>query len=237
MVSVRDVADVLKMLGDVVKSTREIVNAVNDGKDYLKTRFPDAQGDLVALLTQMRLTIVGLAEVAKVISAFRFAYDSENVNLDNATRELARFNNYIIAQEVLVARLKSNISRLKAKCDKVRKLRDKLDARTKTREWGSMFGLLGKKAKKRSFELHGTLSNFYADDQRMIAHITAILDLAELAIEDVNNSLGPPGSANPYYVPAAASLLGFYATLFETPKVQLNKLAADLEATTAALSR
>lgn len=237
MVSVRDVADVIKLLGDVVKSTREIVKAVNDGKDYLKTRFPDAQNDLVGLLTQMRQTIIGLAEVTKVISAFRFVCEGENVDRDTASGELARFNNYIIAQKVHIEKLKNNIGRLKAKCDKVKELRNKLDARTKTREWGSMFGLLGTKAKKRSLELHGTLSNFYADDQRMIDHITAMLDLAEHAIEDVNNSLGPPGIANPYNVPAAAALLGFYAKLFEAPKAELNKLASDLEAAKAALAQ
>src|SRR5205814_3454439 len=131
MVSVRDVAEVIKLLGDVVKSTREIVEAVNDGKKYLKTQFPDAPKDLARLLAQMRLTILGLAEVTKVISAFRFVYDGENLDPAAAGRELARFNKYIIAQQVRVQGLKNDIARLKAKCDKVRKLRDELDALAK----------------------------------------------------------------------------------------------------------
>lgn len=237
MVSLRDVADVIKLLGDVVKSTREIVEAVNDGKEYLKTRFPDAQDDLVSLLVQMRRTIVGLAEVTKVISGFRFVYDGVSVNRDTADRELARFNKYIIAQKVSVENLQTNIGNLKANCEKVRILRDKLDARTKTRVWGSMFGLLGAKAKKRSLELHGVVSNFYADDQRMIDHITATLALAERAIEDVNNSLGPAGTMNPYNLPSAAALLGMYATLFQAPNVELHRLAEDLEAAKHALAQ
>jgi hypothetical protein len=237
MVSMRDVADAIKLLGDVVKSTREIINAVIDGKDYLKTRFPDAKQELVDLLAQMRVTILGLAEVTKVISGFRFVYDGTSVDPGTAARELARFNDYIIAQKVHVASLKNNIGELKGKCDKARQLRDKLDARTGSRAWGSMFGLLGAKAEARSAELSGALSQFYADDQMMIEHVTAMLRLAERAIEDVNNSLGPPGIANPYHLPTAAALLGSYATLFQGPKAALDQLATDLEGAEAALNR
>ncbi len=35
----------------------------------------------------------------------------------------------------------------------MRALRDKLDARTESRSWGTMFGLLGGKAKQRAIEL------------------------------------------------------------------------------------
>jgi hypothetical protein len=40
---VSEVADVVRNLSDVVKSTREIVEAVNDGRKFLKLRYPDAQ--------------------------------------------------------------------------------------------------------------------------------------------------------------------------------------------------
>jgi len=236
MVSFRDVAEVVKLLGDVVKSTREIIDAVVDGKDYLKTRFPDAQQDMVGLLTQMRLTVLGLVEVTKVISGFRFVYDGTSSDTATAARELARFNDYTIAQKVHVQRLRDNIGELKGKCDKVKELRNKLDTRGGS-GWGSMFGLLGDKARQRSAELSGALSEFYADDQMMIEHISKLLKLAEDAIEDVNDSLGPPGVADPYYLPTAAALLGSYATLFKGPKAELDQLATNLEGAEAALAR
>lgn len=236
MISPKEIAELIKLLGDVVKSTREIVKAVNDGKDYLRTRFPDAQGDLADLLGQMRLTIVGLAEVTKVISSFRFVYDGTNLSRDSAERELARFNEYIIAQKVDIARLHDHIGELKANCEKVRDLRDKLDTRTGTREWGSMFGLLGAKARQRSSELHGVISNFYADDQRMIDLINATLVLAERAIEDVNASLGPAGTMNPANLPLAAGLLGKYAGLFQESNARLRILAEDLEGAKRAIA-
>lgn len=234
MVLVSEVADVIKMLGDVVKNTREIVEAVNDGRKFLASRHPDAQKDLSKLIHQMQLTVEGLAKVTSVISRFRFVTAGGTVVPATASRELARFNNYIVKQERDVARLKNRIRTLRADCEKVRKLRDKLDARTETRSWGTMFGLLGAKARKRSLELHNFLSTFYADDQRMVELFRRTLDLAEKGIKDVESALGPPGTQNPYSVPMAAEVLRTYAVLFDEPHNELHRLADTLsEARTA----
>ena len=74
-------------------------------------------------------------------------------------------------------------------------------------------------------ELHSAVSNFYADDQRMIQLLEKILDLAENAIKDIEDVLGPAGTQNPYNVPQAASMLGIYADTFKEPNKQLDKLA------------
>jgi hypothetical protein len=232
---VSEVADLIKKLGDVVKSTREIVEAVNDGRKFLKLRYPDAQPDLINLLNQMQQAIEGLARVTRVVSSFRFVFDGTTTNRPTADRELSRFNDYVIAQREDVATLKGQIRQLKADCDRVRVLRDKLDAHTKSRSWGSMFELFGTKAKRRSLELHGSLSNFYADDQRMIELLTETLKLAEGALQEVVESLGPPGIADPYRVPAAAAILMTYSRLFEDPQNELNRLADELSAARSAL--
>jgi hypothetical protein len=224
MALISEIADVIKMLGEVVKNTREIVKAVNDGREFLASRHPEAQKDFSDLLTQMQLTVEGLAEVTKVISAFRFVSDG-TVDRDTADRELARFNDYIVKQTGDIAKLRGRIRELKADCEKVRELRDKLDARTETASWGTMFGLLGDKARQRTQELHSSVSNFYADDQRMIDLFKETLELAESAIKDVETALGPPGIANPYNVPKAAAILGAYAVLFDEPHKELDSLA------------
>jgi hypothetical protein len=127
---VREVVYLVKSLGDVVKSTREIINAVNDGREYLKRHYPDAQKELTDLLEQMQKAIVGLASVTKVISRFRFSVVGDSVDRATADRDLRSFNDYVIAQEEKVSSLRGNIRKLKANCDKVCKLRDNLDART-----------------------------------------------------------------------------------------------------------
>jgi hypothetical protein len=107
----------------------------------------------------------------------------------------------------------------------VKDLRDKLDARSKDHSIGSLFGLLGGKAQQRTIELHGAISNFYADDQRMLQLFNETLDLAERAIRDVEEILGPPGTSNPYNLPEAANMLGTYSVLFDGPNRQLQGLA------------
>ena len=227
MTLVSEVASLIRELADVVKNTREIVDAVNDGRKFLASRHPEAQQDFSDLLGQMKLTVEGLSKVTKVISGFRFVYDGAALNRETAERELSRFNDYVIEQKEDITRLKNSIRKLKADCEKVRALRDKLDARTKTRSWGSMFGLLGlgAKAQQRALELHGSLSNFYADDQQMIYLIRQTLKLAENGIKDVEKVLGPPGTANPYNVPTAAEILGIYAVVFDKPQNELDRLA------------
>lgn len=225
MTLVSEVADVIRMLADLVKNTREIADAVNDGKKFLASRHPEAQQDVSDLLGQVQLTVEGLAEVTMVISGFRFVSDGGAVDRETADRELARFNDYVIKQTTDIDKLKNRIRELKADCEKVRVLRDKLDARTEARSWGSMFGLFGAKAQQRALDLHSSLSNFYADDQRMIDLSRQTLELAENGIKDVENALGPPGMWNPYNVPAAAEILRTYAVLFDEPQNELHRLA------------
>jgi hypothetical protein len=225
MVSIKDVADIINILGDVVKSTREIIDAVNDGKKFLALKHPEAQQDFSNLIAQMQQAIEGMSKVTSVISNFRFVTDGKVVDRAIADGELSRFNDYIIRQKSDITALRNNIRKLKSDCEKVRELRDKLDAYSKDQSWGSLFGLLGKKARQRSLELHGAISNFYADDQKMIDLFNQTLDLAEGAIKDVEDVLGPPGTANPYNVPVAAEILGTYSLLFGKPNKQLHRLA------------
>jgi len=225
---VSEVAELVGKLSEVVKNTREIIDAVNDGKKYLELKFPEAKHDFSELLAQMQLTVNGLSNVTKIIHGFRFAFHESVSETEPALRELARFNDYTIEQKKDITELENKINKLKADCEKIRSIRDKLDAGTKSRAWGSLFELLGIKKAETSLRLHDTLSNFYSDDQRMIELVQKTLHLAKNAIEEVESTLGPPGSANPYNLPIAANTLGTYAMLFKQPQVELTELAAAL---------
>lgn len=233
---VKEIAESIKLLGDVVKSTRDIVKATNDGRAYLRRYYPEAQNDLRKLLRQMQRAVVGLARVTEVISGFRFVVVGHSFSGEAAERDMVRLNNYLMKQRTKATTLRGSIRTLKANCDEVKKLRDKLDARTETHSWGSMFNLFGSKAKTRRLELSSAISNFYADDQKMIELLSSSLDLAEAAIAEVENALGPPGFANPYNVPVAAQILGAYAVLFKAPHEQLDSLADDLNQARMALT-
>jgi hypothetical protein len=184
----------------------------------------------------MQLTVEGLAEVTKVIGGFRFVTVGEVFDQDTADRELARFNNYVIEQKADIIKLRNRIRELKADCEKVRVLRDDLDALSGTHSWGAMFGLFGDKARQRSTELAHYLSGFYADDQQMIELFRQTLDLAQQAIKEVDGALGPPGTANPYNVPLAAEILRTYALVFDEPQNELQELADVLSEARTALT-
>jgi hypothetical protein len=233
---VSEVAALIKELGEVVESTRKIVDAVNDGRKFLKERYPSAEKDLADLLLQMQRAIEGLAAVTKVLGAFRFQVSGDMVDLAAASHDLARFNDYVIRQRDDVAALRGRIRELKANCEKVRALRDQLDKRTESGSWGSMFELFGDKVKQRSMELSSSLSNFYADDQRMIELLEETLKLADAGLQEVLDSLGPPGVASPYNVPTAATILGSYALLFDAPHRALDALADDLSIARSAIT-
>jgi len=226
---VREIAESIKLLGDAVKSTREIITAVNDGKAYLKHYYPDAQADLSSLLQQMQRAVEGLASVTKVISGFRFVVVGTSVQRATAARDLARLNDYLMAQREKASILKGRIRKLKADCDKVRTLRDRLEARTKAKTWGSMFQLLGVKTLQRSQKLSSDLSGLYADDQRMIGLLQDSLGLTEKVLVEVEDSLGAPGTADVHNVPIAAQVLGVYAVIFRASHDELDNLADDLD--------
>ena len=224
MTIVQEIADALALVSGVVNNTRSLVRAVNDGREYLQRNFKEAGPDFAELLQQMEITVVGLAKATGVVSGFRFTVGSEAA----AEEDLRTFNRYVVDQRNVVASLRGEIRTLKADCDKIRELRDGLNARLDRTSWSAMFGLLGIKAGQGRDELASTISNFYADDLRMILAIEQILHLAETALTDVDQSLGEAGVARPYNVPRAARMLGAYSVMFREPEQELNDLVDKL---------
>jgi hypothetical protein len=234
MTLVREIADAVQLLAEVVRNTRDVVDAVNDGRTFLERRHPEAREDFAKLLVQMQVTVEGLSEVTKVVSGFRFEIREKTIE-----GEPARFNDYVISQKAKVTTLKGRIRELKADCEQVRVLRDALDAQSRSRSWGSMFGLVGVKGRRRATELASRLSGFYADDQQMIEVIQRMLKVAQKALRDVDQALGPPGMAYHYNVATAATLLQTYAVVFDEPQKELDDLVDALSdaATSFATSR
>jgi hypothetical protein len=228
MAIVNEIAAVIREVAAVVKDTRDIVKAVHDGAAFLAATDPEAQKDFSDLLDQMQRTIEGLARVTSVIGGFRF--DTEDAEADpvSASRQLDRFNDYVIRQKEDIATLYGSIRKLKADCEKVNELVDKLGAKANERGVGTMFGLLSSQARAQSGRLQGFLSQFYGADQEMIVLFRQALAIAENGLREVDDALGPPGRADPWNIPQAASILGLYKTLFDEPQRDLVRLADEL---------
>jgi hypothetical protein len=67
--------------------------------------------------------------------------------------------------------------------------------------------------------------------------LQTLLDAAKAALNDVTDTLGPPGSASPQNVSAAARVLGEYAVEFRRVEQQAQDLARDIEDEIVVLSR
>jgi hypothetical protein len=183
------------------------------------------------MLSQMQKTVEGLAEVTSVVTRFRFTTTGAAVDF-----EPARFNKYVIAQEKKVTRLRGNIGELKGSSRKVGKARDKLNELAgDKRNWAAMFRLFGKRRGQMDARLAGTLSNFYADDQRIIELIERILKLSQTVLKDADKALGPAGMASPDRVQTAAAVLNIYADAFKQSEEDLVALVKALEESVDAL--
>ena len=231
MTLVREIADAVELVAKLVHNTRSIVQAVNDGREYLARRYPDAANQFADLLDQMQITVEGLADTTAVMSGFYFVQGDRRTT----ERDLQSFRSYVIAQDEKVASLRTQVRKLKADCDKIRTLRDDLNARRDDGTWSSMFGLLGMRKSGKRDDLAAAISEFYADDQRMIYEIEELLTLSRQALRDVRSALGPPGHADPNNVPTAARMLGIYSEAFHEPQEQLQKLVDELQNTATQL--
>ena len=157
---VSELAAVIAEVAKVVKDTRAIVEAVHDGAKFLAAKYPEINKDFGDLLDQMQLTIVGLAKITGVLGGFRFVV-REEVDPTLAAAELVRFNKYVIKQGEKVDALKGDLRKLKADCEEVLAMADKLDADAGRRGLDNLFGLLGDEARKRSDEMSRFLRDFY----------------------------------------------------------------------------
>jgi len=60
-----EIAASVKMMGEVVTNTREIVKAVNDGREYLKRYYPDAQEDIWRKVSLVTIQAISDADIPK----------------------------------------------------------------------------------------------------------------------------------------------------------------------------
>ena len=230
VVSVKDVADGLALLAGIVRDTRAIVQAVNDGRAFLKSQSPQTIPTLVALLGEIQVTIVGLAEVAKLLTGFAF-----NQSKAMSDAETVRFNDYLIKRQARVKKLRGQISSLKGSCDKINLLSAEVERDAGRRNMKSMWGLLGAKVRLRSKDLSRTLSDFYGADQKIILAIEDLLRRADDAILDIQGALGEPGYMYGINVPIAAARLQLYAAAFKQSEEQLDQLVEDINIQVKAL--
>ncbi|MDQ3765399.1 MAG: hypothetical protein M3460_29245 [Actinomycetota bacterium] len=226
---VGDVTDIIKLVGETIKNTREIVAALKDASSYLRKRYSEAPKDLAGLLTEMHQTLVGLAQVTDVITAFQFTREGTQVD-----REPARFNNRVISRKHRLEQLRNSISSLKGSSGKMKLYADAL-AGTEGKPGWQLFDILGL-GKTQTEKLGHQFNDLYVVDDRMVWMLNELIKATETALRDVSDALGPPGSAYPKNVPVAAALLEDYVKQFRELEDAINDVRQQLEDAIAAIN-
>ena len=222
MALIREVTDAVELVAKTIENTRQIVSAFKDANAYLIKRFPEAKPDLAGLLSEMRQTTIGLAKVSDVITEFQFT-----ISGSGRDREPARFNNMVIERKHRIFELRDSISRLRGSSGKMREYATKLAGREGRPYW-ELFDVMGL-AKQRAADIGQKFNDLYVIDQRIVELFQTLMNAARDALQEVSNALGPPGSADPGNVDAAASVLGQYAGEFRRLEEACDELSRQLE--------
>ncbi len=105
MTVVKEISDVVGLIKDSLETTRDIMKAMQDGSAYLQRYHPEARKDLTELLTEMRVTLLGLYSATGIITDFEFTIDGSDVD-----RQPSRFNDEVI-------RTRQRINESRATCE------------------------------------------------------------------------------------------------------------------------
>jgi hypothetical protein len=181
MTVIKEVADAVGMLAEGVSRIRTLVDALNDGRAYLRAKHPTAEPDLAELLEQMNITIIGLVSAAETITSIDFTLDGSDRD-----RSPAMFNERLRDASAERAKLAANISKLKGSCSRMEKLSKDLDARAKGKPWWS---LLGGRAAKQAEQLANNFGDLFFWDQRMIEQARIVLHASRRTLDEVREVL------------------------------------------------
>jgi hypothetical protein len=128
-----------------------------------------------------------------------------------------------------------SINALKGSSGKMRNYADALTKGAGRRFW-EPFDITGL-SKKRAKEVGQKFNDLYVVDEHIVDLFHTLLTAAKTAMRDVQDTLGPPGAADPANVSAAARKLGEYAEMFRPIEQDAQHLASELEVEISALRR
>jgi hypothetical protein len=227
---VKEVADGIQAVSEGIQHIRTVAKAVNDGLDYLKLRHPDIQNDLAAMCAEMRNTSIAVAAASAVLTHFRFTVAGSALD-----SEPARFNDHLIAHKERAARVSASLQALRGHCHVIGRHVDRLRQKADSLNLGRLLLLLGIDAAEREQEVLRALGDIYNEEMQGYRLMHGLSQALQQALDDVGGALGPPGTALPQNVPAAAALLGEYADAFSALETQANYLALELQQSIDAL--
>ena len=222
--------DVFSMLSDVaegISDIKSIISAVDEGKEYLAERYPDVQKDLGLMCREWNKTLRLIAMDASILTSFSFVIDETL-----AGSELRKFDDEVRKRIDVSGQLRSQLHDLRSHCHVIA-------LHKKNIEDGSMmdniFSALGIQSVDRNRDLSGLLQKLLDEEAQAFYVSGQKSEAVDNALQDIQNTLGPPGKMLPENLPAAADKLSEYYQKFMTIQNECNFLELRIEQMTRKL--
>lgn len=200
------VVDGINEINASIENINKIIKAVNEGEEYLKNNYPGATKDVAAMINEMGKTLVALSSASSIITNFSFIMDEEQFSHD-----LKKFNEHLLERKTLSSQLSAQLERMRGHCSKIKEHAQKIQAETKVPR---LFQIIGVKSKQGNDELSKSLGQIYDEEIQHYLAVNRMSSIIELALNDIQETLGGPGMMAPNKVPEAAELLRKYSREF-----------------------
>ena len=224
------IKDILEMLDDVasgISNIKTIITAVDEGKGYLSSRFPELNKDLGLMCREWTKTLRLIAMDASILTSFSFVID-ESI----AGSQLSKFDDEIRKRIDVSGQLKSQLHEFRSHCHVIQKHKERI-------ERGSMmdniFSALGIRADDRNAELSGLLQQLLDEEAQSFYVSGQMSNAVDIALRDIRDQLGPPGEMHPDNLPKASKKLREYYVKFKPIQDDCNFLELEIEQMTRSL--
>ncbi len=223
----QDIRQVVRDIKHLVTQSKELIQAVRDGRAYVEKFHPNEKGLLSELLEQMRATFAGLISVSRLVTDFDFTIDGSDRD-----RQPSRFSEYLVQARTDLESLESNLTILKASCTRVHLLGQALQMRADKESWWYLFGdAIGDQAGR----LAPQFDALFGVDATMITNLTNAMIASREALDDVRDALRDGAGLSVDNVSRAAAVLHERAAEYRPVEWELKQLRDELSGLIATL--
>lgn len=218
------IQDVFSMLGDVtegISDIKSIISAVDEGKEYLSKRYPDVKKDLGLMCREWNKTLRLIAMDASILTSFSFVIDKTL-----AGTELRKFDDEVRKRIDVSGQLRSQIHDLRSHCHVIAQHKNNIEAGSLM---DNVFSALGIHSAERNRDLSDLLQKLLDEEAQAFYVSGQMSEAVDNALQDIRNTLGPPGQMLPDNLPAAADKLSEYSQKFLSIQNECNFLELQIE--------
>jgi hypothetical protein len=164
-----------------------------------------------------------VVDATSVVTSFRFA-----IATGAQGTELRKFNDRFIEAQTKVQDLSNHIDDLRTHCHKVNDHATRISHDATATGFARIFAMLNLSSPQRELDLGRKLEQLANEDFNVANGAKTMVKALKLALDDVQNTLGPPGAMHEENIPAAASLLGQYSPHFRALQEEASAAATEI---------